>query len=75
MRLYFIIHDRGIKLMLDLSNKYKCNKAIKKLFWCLNTLWFFEHCPNNFSFILAYSTKLSEMLLLWYICVCVCVKE
>lgn len=38
MRLYFIIHDRGIKLMLDLSNKYKCNKAIKKLFWCLNTL-------------------------------------
>ena len=31
MRLYFIIHDRGIKLMLDLSNKYKCNKAIKKL--------------------------------------------
>ena len=40
MRLYFIIHDRGIKLILDLSNIYKCNKAIQKLFWCLNTMIF-----------------------------------
>lgn len=74
MRLYFVIHDRGTKLIFDFSNKYKCNKAIQKLFWCLNTLWFFEHCPNNFSFILAYSTKWNADIM---ICVCVslCVKE